>query len=420
MTTDQPSPRRASSTRFTFDNGRGHRLVALLERPAAEARATALFAHCFTCTKDLRSARILSRSLADRGFAVLRFDFTGLGESEGDFAGTTFTTNVDDLIAAAGALEAEIAAPELLIGHSLGGAAVLMAARRLDSVRAVATIGAPSDVAHLRRGVLRDVDPEQGVSTVDLGGQTFEIGADFLADLEEHDLLHEVGALDRPLLVLHSPVDDVVGFEHAERLFEAARQPKSLVTLDGADHLLLGSPQDARFAAEVLSAWADRYVGSGRPAERFTEGPEDEELAEGVVEVIGSTERFTTEVRARGHRLLTDEPRSVGGTNRGPTPYEALLGALGSCISMTLRMYADRKEIPLEAVRVRLRHSKIHAEDAAQSARQGEPIDRIEKSVELFGPDLTVAQRERLQEIAGRCPVHRTLTSETRIEEATL
>ena len=416
MNSNQPAERRAQSKRLTFENGRGQQLVALLELPATEPRATALFAHCFTCTKDLRSARILSRSLADRGFAVLRFDFTGLGESEGEFAQTTFTTNLDDLVAAARALEDEIASPELLIGHSLGGAAVLMAANRIESVRAIATLGAPSDVAHLREGVLRDVDPERGSSEVDLGGQTFEIGTEFLADLQEHDLLETVRELDRPLLILHSPVDDVVAFEHAARLFEAAGQPKSLVTLDGADHLLLQSPQDARFVAEVMSSWADRYVGSAGTASRFTEGPEDEDLDEGVVEVIGSTERFTTEVRARGHRLLTDEPRSHGGADRGPTPHEALLAGLGSCISMTLRMYADLKEIPLEAVRVRLRHCKIQPDEGAE----GDPIDLIERSVELFGPQLTVAQRERMLEIAERCPVHRTLTTETRIRDASL
>lgn len=347
---------------------------------------------------------------------MLRFDFTGLGESEGEFAETTFTTNLDDLVAAAGALEEELAAPELLIGHSLGGAAVLMAAGRLDSVRAVATLGAPSDVAHLREGVLRDVDPERESTRVDLGGQTFEISSEFVADLDRHDLLREVAELGRPLLILHSPEDRVVSFDHAERLFEAARQPKSLVTLDGADHLLLDNAQDARFAAEVLSTWADRYVGSRPAPGRFTEGSEDEELAEGVVEVIGSTERFTTEVRARGHRLLTDEPTSLGGADRGPTPHEALLAGLGSCISMTLRMYADRKGIPLEAVRVRLRHEKIAADDADPK----ELIDRIDRSVELFGPELTVAQRERLEEIAERCPVHRTLTTETRIVDASL
>lgn len=414
MTSNQPDERRVLSKRLTFENEQGQQLVALLELPATEPRATAVFAHCFTCTKDLRSARILSRSLADRGFAVLRFDFTGLGESEGEFAQTTFTTNLDDLVAAARALENEIAAPELLIGHSLGGAAVLMAAERIESVRAVVTLGAPSDVAHLREGVLRDVDPERGSSEVHLGGQTFEIGAEFLADLQAHDLLQTVRELGYPLLILHSPIDDVVAFEHATRLFEAAGQPKSLVTLDGADHLLLNSPQDARFVAEVMSSWADRYVGSTGAPTRFTEGPEDEDLEEGVVEVIGSTERFTTEVRARGHRLLTDEPRSHGGTDRGPTPHEALLAGLGSCISMTLRMYADLKEIPLEAVRVRLRHSKIQSD----GTDEGAPIDLIERSVELFGPELTVAQRERMLQIAERCPVHRTLTTETRVQDA--
>ena len=417
MTTSQPRPTRTRSSRLTFDNGRGQELVALLELPATEPRATALFAHCFTCTKDLRSARILSRSLADRGFAVLRFDFTGLGESGGEFADTSFSTNLEDLVVAAQALAEEIAPPELLVGHSLGGAAVLMAAARIDSVRAIATIGAPSDITHLREGVLRDVDPQRGAKEVNLGGRSFEISADFLRDLDEHDLIAEVGQLEHPLLILHSPTDEVVAFDHAERLLAAARQPKSLVALDDADHLLLKNPQDARFVAEVLSAWADRYVGCLALGEQdFTEGPEDEDLAEGVVEVIGTTDRFRNEVRARGHRLLTDEPRSVGGGDDGPTPYEALLAGLGSCISMTLRMYADHKKIPLEAVRVRLRHSKVHAEDAEQR----DLIDRIEKSVELFGPELTVEQRERLQEIAGRCPVHRTLTTETRIEDASL
>ncbi|HET9333586.1 MAG TPA: alpha/beta fold hydrolase [Gemmatimonadota bacterium] len=381
-------------------------LAARLERPGGELRGYALFAHCFTCSKDLRAAREISRALADRGFAVLRFDFTGLGESEGDFAGTDFSSNVSDLVAAADFLRAEHEAPSLLVGHSLGGAAAIVAAGRISEVRAVVTIGAPSEAAHLRDTLLR-ANPElegKDEAEVELAGRRFRIRGELLDDLERQNVDAAVSALGRPLLVLHSPADEIVGIEHAERLFAAARHPKSLVALDGTDHLLTGE-NAARWAGEILAVWGGKYAsGAG-------ETPPAPGLARGEVVVAGGAVGYAVEARSAGHRWRGDEPLENGGADTGPTPYELLLSALGACKAITLRMYADRKEWPLRGTRIRLRHSRIHAEDCANCETEEGMLDRIETELELVGP-LADGQRERLLEIAGRCPVHRALESE--------
>ncbi len=415
-----------STRRVTFTNQHGTELAALLDLPTGSAspratpHPTVLFAHCFTCTKDLRSAGVLSRSLVQRGFGVLRFDFTGLGDSGGEFAMSTFSSNVGDLVAAAAYLRAEHQAPAVLVGHSLGGAAVLLAAAHIPEVAAVATIGAPSDLQHLRDGVLREADPEQAVSKVNIGGRPFGISREFLQELESQDLLEHVAVLRKPLLVLHSPVDDVVGIDHARKLFEAAKHPKSFVSLDGADHLLLHDSKDAEFAADLLASWARRYLPEQPNSVDLEDAPSEQsqQLGHGVVEVTGGQDKFTNVVRTTNHRVTTDEPASVGGADLGPNPYEMLLGGLGSCISMTLRMYADRKGIPLDSVRVRLRHTKEHAADCADCETKTGVIDVIEKHLHIVGPDLTDDQRARLVEISARCPVHRTLTTETQIRSA--
>jgi putative redox protein len=381
-------------------------LAARLERPGGELRGYALFAHCFTCSKDLRAAREVSRALADRGFAVLRFDFTGLGESEGDFAGTDFSSNVSDLVAAADFLRAEYEAPSLLAGHSLGGAAAIVAAGRISEVRAVATIGAPSEAAHLRETLLRASPELDGTveAEVELAGRRFRIRRELLDDLERQNVDAAVSALGRPLLLLHSPADEIVGIEHAERLFAAARHPKSLVALEGADHLLTGE-NSARWTGEILAVWAGRHAaGTGEPLPGA-------DLARGEVEVTGGAVGYAVEARSPGHRWRADEPLEQGGTDTGPAPYELLLSALGACKAITLRMYADRKEWPLRGTRIRLRHSRIHAEDCANCETEEGMLDRIETELELVGP-LADGQRERLLEIAGRCPVHRALESE--------
>ena len=356
----------------------------------------------------MKAAGWISRALVERGIAVLRFDFTGIGESEGELAGNGLSSNVDDLVAAADFLRRERAAPRLLIGHSLGGCAVLAAAGRIPEARAVSTIGTPSNSDELRRTILRlapDLEA-RGEAEVHLGGRPFRVDRALLDDLAEDHLKDVVGNLHRAFLIFHSPVDAIVGLQHARRLFDLAKHPKSFVSLDTADHLL-SRERDARYCGEVLAArWASRFL------ENPLEGTIEPEVGHaGEVVVTGAPRGYAQEILAHGHRLIADEPADAGGTDRGPTPYDLLLGALGACTSMTLRMYADRKQLPLEGVRVRLRYSKVHAVDCARCETQVGKIDRIERDIEVMGP-LAPEQRQRLLEMADRCPVHRTITSE--------
>jgi uncharacterized OsmC-like protein/pimeloyl-ACP methyl ester carboxylesterase len=398
--------------KLVFENGRGEQLAASLDLPRGEPIGWGLFAHCFTCSKDIPAAGRISRRLAEEGLAVLRFDFTGLGSSEGDFANTNFSSNVDDLVAAATHLREHFAAPSLLIGHSLGGAAVLAAARHIAEVRAVCTIAAPSDPEHVRgllTGEVGEIEA-RGVATVDIAGRQFQIKKQFLDDLGEQNLGEELGALRKALLVFHSPVDEIVGIDNARRIYQAARGAKSFVTLENADHLLRNE-RDARYVAEVLAAWVSRYIevpAVAAPAGR-------EALPPGDVLVSELERPYTNRVLAGRHELLADEPPSVGGKDAGPNPYDYLLAALGACTSMTLRMYAERKGWPLEEVSVRLRHSRIHAEDCAECESESGLIDRLERELHLVGDALTDEQRARLLEIANRCPVHRTLLNELQV-----
>ena len=393
------------SERFDFSNAAGERLAALLDSPIEPPRAYALFAHCFTCGKDIRAAKRIAEALTALGIAVLRFDFTGLGSSEGEFGNTTFSSNVADLIAAADALRRTRRAPAILIGHSLGGAAVLAAAADVAEARAVVTIAAPCDPAHVG-GLFKDrigeIDTAGGID-VNLAGRPFRISRAFLDDVNQQRLRDRIGALHKALLVFHSPTDDIVGIENATYIFTAAKHPKSFVSLAGADHLL-SRRSDATYVANVIRAWAERYldvvdIGRDLPSEA------------GVTVQETRAGRFQQEVRTGRHRFLADEPVDVGGLDSGPGPYDLVLAGLGACTSMTLRLYAERKAVPLDRVTVRLGHSRIHAVDCENCETKEGMIDRIDRVITLAG-DLNEEQRIRLIEIADKCPVHRTLTSE--------
>jgi uncharacterized OsmC-like protein/fermentation-respiration switch protein FrsA (DUF1100 family) len=395
--------------RIEFRGAQGDMLAARLDRPLTAPRAFALFAHCFTCSKDLLAAARISRGLAARGIAVLRFDFTGLGHSDGEFANTNFSSNVADLLHAANWLREEYEAPSLLVGHSLGGAAVLAAAGEIPEVRAVATIGAPADPGHVRHvfGDLAEVAETEGSAEVTLAGRPFTVTRQFLRDIASQSLTRRIADLDRALLVMHAPLDRIVGVDNAAEIYAAARHPKSFISLDDADHLLTRRA-DADYAATVLAAWADRYLPEA-------EDDLEAEAAPGEVVVAeAGTGKFVQEVRSGRHALIADEPAALGGDDAGPGPYEFLLTSLGACTSMTLRMYADRKEIPLEGVTVRLRHEKVDAEIESGEADAKRKVDQITRRIELAG-DLSPEQHRRLLEIADRCPVHRSLEAETRI-----
>ena len=395
--------------KIRFENADGNALAARLDRPDGESPcAFALFAHCFTCSKDLRAAGAISRALTRHGIAVLRFDFTGLGESEGEFADTNFSSNVEDLIAAADYLSEHHEAPRILVGHSLGGAAVLQAAQRLDSVQAVSTIGAPYDPEHVTQHLqdaVEDIE-EKGEARVQLAGRTFTIRKQFLDDLAATRMETTIRTLDRALLIFHSPVDQTVGANNAAKIFQAAKHPKSFVSLDDADHLLTDR-SDAEYLGVVLGAWAEKYV------DRSVSEPDTPDE-----DVVTRTEgTYRTAIQAGRHALVGDEPESVGGDDDGPTPYGFLLSALGSCTGMTLRMYADRKEWPLDETIVRLSHEKVHAEDCENCDTEQGQVDRITREIEIRGR-LSDDQRERLFEIANKCPVHRTLLGDVDVRSS--
>lgn len=398
-----------------FANAQGMRLAARLDLPIDEKPAAyAIFAHCFTCTKNFNAVVNIDRALTREGIAVLRFDFTGLGESEGDFAQTDFSSNVSDLVAASNFLKEHFEAPKLLIGHSLGGAAVLQAASKVPSCLAVATIATPFDLVQVAGHLKSSTEENQamGQSRFSMEGRDFVISRQFIEDLEQTRMEEVIRNLRKALLVFHSPLDNIVGIENAARIFQTARHPKSFISLDRADHLLT-SREDSRYVGSVLASWAHKYLGVPPAGDRK---PED--LKDNRVVVRTGGHGFQTEIIANGHSLLADEPIALGGSDTGPSPYDLLVSALGACTSMTLRMYADRKQWPMEAVVVRLKHRKVHAEDCRQcdtgTPGKGPKIDCIEREIEVQGP-LDADQKRRLLEIADKCPVHLTLHSEVAI-----
>lgn len=397
--------------RFQFKGEGGHQLAASLDLPDGEPLAYALFAHCFTCGKDGLAARRIAASLMAKGIAVLRFDFTGLGSSEGDFANSTFSSNIADLVRAADHLRELRKGPAILIGHSLGGAAVLAAAGQIPDAKAVVTIGAPSDPAHVT-GLFKDrIDDirKQGKVEISLAGRPFQISSGFLDDIAEQGLVAHVTNLHKALLIMHAPTDAIVGIDNASRIFIAAKHPKSFVSLAGADHLL-SDRRDAAYVAEIIAVWVTRYLNS-----IAAEKPED--LGEAPRSVlVGETRsgKFQQTISVGPHRLFADEPVAAGGDDTGPGPYDFVLAGLGACTAMTMRLYADRKSLPMDRVSVTLKHSKIHAQDCVECETRTGVLDQIEQVIAMEGA-LDTEQRSKLLEIADKCPVHRTLTSEIHI-----
>lgn len=386
-----------TSKKFDFENAQGEKLSGRLELPSKPI-AFAIFAHCFTCSKNILAATRISKTLGEMGIAVLRFDFTGLGNSEGDFSNTNFSSNVGDLKSAYEALEKEFEAPKLLIGHSLGGAAVLKIAPSLEKLKAVVTIGAPSDtthVAHLFDQAGDEIEKE-GKAKVNLAGREFTIKKQFIDDINEQDILKELSKARKSFLIMHSPLDETVSIDHAGKIYNSLKHPKSYVSLDKADHLVTNH-EDARYIANMIRTWVSRYI----------EAPD--EVRPQVKEHIHTQNRaghqYTTDIYSPQHHLVADEPRNLKGDDLGMGPYELLLSALGACTTMTIKMYCSRKNIEINKVTVDLSHEK--EEETFK--------DIINKKISIEG-DFTAEQKQRIFEIAEKCPVNKTLQSQVEIK----
>ncbi|MEH6453914.1 MAG: alpha/beta fold hydrolase [Psychromonas sp.] len=389
---------------FTSNNTR---LAGLLEHPSNNIKAYVLFAHCFTCSKDIAAASHIASALVKNGFAVLRFDFTGLGNSDGDFSNSNFSSNLEDLRAAAAFLRENYAAPSLLIGHSLGGAAVLSVANDIPEVKAVVTIAAPATAEHVIHNFQENVDQinHEGYADVLLGARKFTIKKQFIDDLTEHS---KAGFMlqNKALLVMHSPMDTLVSISEAEKIYSSAKHPKSFISLDKADHLLTAKA-DSQYVASVISGWADKYIEKQNVEEvNFTKN--------GSVVVSERDHKFTLNVVSDSHFWLADEPLKMGGKNLGPDPYEHLLAALGACTVMTIRMYATLKKINLDDVQVTLSHDRNYIDDSQHCEGAASYAEQINRKIKLIG-DLSAAQKQRLLEIADKCPVHKTLHNKVHV-----
>lgn len=391
------------SKKVVFINKNGYKLSARLELPLnSQPDAYAVFAHVFTGSKSLSATRHISRALTLNGIAVLRFDFTGLGESEGDFSDTNFSSNVEDLLAACRFLRDNYSPPNIMIGHSLGGAASVFAAAKVDSIKAVATIGAPSEpdhVTHLLTSKIEDIE-KTGMAQVNIGGQIFTIKKHFLDDLRSKDMYKIVKNLNKAILVLHSPQDTVVEIENAAKIYHAAMHPKSFVTLNDADHMLTNK-NDAFYVGNMIATWAKRYV----------EIPKTISLAthKQVVARLGQS-GYTTDIMAGKHGLIADESESLGGADFGPSPYELLNASLGACTAMTLQMYARRKNWDLQEVQVHLSFARSYKDDCEHCDEKERRLDVFDREIEIKG-NLDESQISRLLEIANKCPIHRTLAA---------
>lgn len=399
--------------KITFKNTRGEKLSANIELPFdREPHNFVIFAHCFTCNKNFRAVKYITQALISEGFGVLSFDFTGLGMSEGDFEDTTFSSSVDDLICAQQYLRENYRSASMLIGHSLGGAAVILAAARLEDIKAVVTIGAPSAPQHVKYLLEAGISEikNKGIAEVNIGGRTFSVRKEFIDDLDKQDLPGIVKKMRKAFLFLHSPQDTIVGIDNAGELYQAAHHPKSFVSLDGADHLLT-EEQDACYAGDVIAIWAKRYVKIPKQKELATKSH--------IVAYLDTKEKFTTQIKADQHRFLADEPKSFGGNDFGPSPYQLVASGLAACTVMTLRLYADRKKWDLQEIYCHIRHEKTHIEDCADCENPKAKIDKFTREIEMIG-DLDDRQKQRLLEIADRCPVHRTLEGKAHIETTLL
>lgn len=399
------------NTKLKIKNRKGLILNASLELPANQKpNYYAIFAHCFTCSSSLSAVRNVSRQLTQDGFAVVRFDFTGLGRSEGEFADSHFSANVEDLLDVHSYMAEHYDAPGLLVGHSLGGAAVLVAASKLDEVKAVATIGAPATVNHVTHLFSHQVNEvkDKGAIEVNIGGRPFVINQDFVKEFSKTDLPEIVKNLRKPLLIMHSPFDKIVGIENAQQLYVNAHHPKSFVTLDNADHLL-SVEKDSQYAGEIIGTWAKRYFPKEENVMLDTEG---EQLV-GHLNIV--EDNFTTSIQTKNHTFIADEPASIGGSDFGPSPYEYLNAALAACTVMTLKLYAERKKWDLQEVFVYISHSRKHSDDLQIEIEKPKYLDHISKKLKFIG-NLDETQKERLKEIASRCPVHKTLASEVIFE----
>ena len=399
------------STKLKIANKNGHNLNAYLELPANQKpNYYAIFAHCFTCSSTLSAVRNISNALTTHGFGVIRFDFTGLGRSEGEFAESHFSGNVSDLLAVHEYVKEHYEAPSLLVGHSLGGAAVLVAASQLDDIKAVATIGAPATVSHVKHLFSHNIHniPENTDVQVNIGGRPFVINQDFISDFDKTDLPTIVKNLRKPLLILHSPIDTIVGIENAKQLYINAHHPKSFVSLDNADHLLTDA-RDSRYAGNMIGTWVARYFPKQENEMLDTEG---EQLV-GHLNLV--EDNFTTKIQMKNHNMIADEPISVGGDDFGPSPYQLLYASLAACTTMTLKMYADRKQWDLQEVFVYISHSKKKNTELGIELEKPTRIDYITKKLKFVG-NLTDEQKQRLKEIAAKCPVHKTLASQVVFE----
>jgi uncharacterized OsmC-like protein/alpha-beta hydrolase superfamily lysophospholipase len=398
--------------KVSFKNDEGDALSAKLSLPANQnPHNYVVFAHCFTCTKNLKAIHNISKSLTGLGFGVLSFDFTGLGESEGEFADSNFSSNVNDLLAAVKFLEKDFQSPTLIIGHSLGGAAAILAASKIDSIKAIVTIGTPADTEHVLKLMKENLETimEAGEAHVDIGGQQFTIKKQFIEDVRDQSLTETLSKLRKSILIMHSPQDRIVGIQNSAELYKSAHHPKSFISLDGADHLL-SNKEDSLYVGHVIAAWAQRYL------EKPMSDKEKLDTEHQTIARLGDKEqKFTVQIKTGNHYLVADEPTDVGGLDWGPSPYQLVSAALGACTAMTLRMYADRKKWKLDEVSVHLNHRKRHQEDCLKCESQNSKIDHIERIIEVSG-DLDEQQKQRLLEIANKCPVHRTLEDKVWIE----